>query len=51
MSRDANTRAPRRPWRTALSILALVAAGLFVLVYRHVLLITEQHNWPPPPMR
>jgi hypothetical protein len=49
--RDANTAAPRRAWRPTLSILALVAAGLFVFVYCQVLLATEQDNWPPPPMR
>jgi cardiolipin synthase A/B len=46
--RDSKTGAPRRRWRTALSILALVAAALFVFVYRQVLLATEQDNWPPP---
>jgi cardiolipin synthase A/B len=35
--------------RIALAVTGLVSAGLFVLVYRQVLWITEQDNWPPPP--
>jgi cardiolipin synthase A/B len=46
--RNSKTGTPRRRWRTALGILALVAAALFVFVYRQVLLATEQDNWPPP---
>jgi cardiolipin synthase len=39
----------RKPWRTALAVAGLVAAVLFVLVYRQVIWITEQDHWPPPP--
>jgi cardiolipin synthase A/B len=34
--------------RIALAVTGLVSAGLFVLVYRQVLWISEQDNWPPP---
>jgi cardiolipin synthase len=33
----------------ALAIAALVAAALFVLVYRQVLGVTQRSTWPPPP--
>jgi cardiolipin synthase A/B len=35
--------------RKALAVTGLVAAGLFVVVYRQVIWVSEQHNWPPPP--
>ena len=34
--------------RTVLAVVGLVVALLFVLVYRQVLWVTEQDNWPPP---
>ncbi|MET0560471.1 MAG: phosphatidylserine/phosphatidylglycerophosphate/cardiolipin synthase family protein [Gaiellaceae bacterium] len=48
MRDDANTGA-RKHGRHGLAIVALVAAGLFVLVYRQVLGITQKPSWPPPP--
>jgi cardiolipin synthase A/B len=35
--------------RKALAVTGLVAAGLFVVVYRQVIWITEKESWPPPP--
>ena len=35
--------------RKALAVVALVAAALFVVVYRQVLGITQRPSWPPPP--
>jgi cardiolipin synthase len=35
--------------RKALGIASLVAAGLFVVVYRQVLGVTQRQSWPPPP--
>ena len=46
MRDDANTGARRG--RQGLAIVALVAAALFVLVYRQVLGITQRPSWPPP---
>ena len=48
MRDDANTEGPRRG-RQGLAVAALVAAALFVLVYRQVLGITQKPSWPPPP--
>ena len=48
MRDDANTEGPRRG-RRGLAVAALVAAALFVLVYRQVLGITQKPSWPPPP--
>ena len=48
MRGDANTEGPRRG-RQVLAVAALVAAALFVLVYRQVLGITQRPSWPPPP--
>src|ERR1700754_855686 len=42
---DANTR---HRLRTVLGIVGLLAAALFVLVYRQVLWVTERPSWPPP---
>src|SRR6187397_3553470 len=44
MRDEANTAA-RKPGRQGV---ALVAAGLFVLVYRQVLGVTQRPSWPPP---
>ena len=49
MSRDATTSVRRRRLRKALAISGLLAAGLFVLLYQHVLAITQHPSWPPPP--
>jgi cardiolipin synthase A/B len=49
MSRDASTSPGRRRLRRALTILGLLAAGLFVLVFQQVLGITQRPSWPPPP--
>jgi cardiolipin synthase len=35
--------------RKALAVTGLVAAGLFVVVYRQVIWVTEKESWPPPP--
>src|SRR5688500_1693781 len=44
MSREASTvRA-----RNALGVTSLVAAALFVVVYRQVLGVTQRQSWPPP---
>ena len=48
MTGDANTRTPRRRGRKALPIVALVAAALFVGLYRQALGITQRPSWPPP---
>jgi phosphatidylserine/phosphatidylglycerophosphate/cardiolipin synthase-like enzyme len=48
MRDDANTGARKRR-RQGLAVAALVAAALFVLVYRQVLGITQRPSWPPPP--
>jgi cardiolipin synthase A/B len=48
VSRDANTATPRRRGRKALAVIGLVAAALFVVVYRQVLGITQRPSWPPP---
>ena len=48
MGDDANTGASKRG-RQGLAVVALVAAALFVLVYRQVLGITQRSSWPPPP--
>ena len=48
MRDEANTAARRRG-RHGLAVVALVAAGLFVLVYRQVLGVTQRPSWPPPP--
>ena len=47
MRDDANTGARKRG-RQGLAIAALVAAALFVLVYRQVLGITQRPSQPPP---
>jgi cardiolipin synthase len=47
MGPDANT--PLRRGRKGLAVVALVAAFLFVFVYRQVLGITQRPSWPPPP--
>ena len=47
MTGDAST--PRRRWGRAIAIGALVAAALFVGVYRQVLGVTQHSSWPPPP--
>ena len=39
----------RRRLRKALAIFGLLAAGLFVLLFQHVLAITQHPSWPPPP--
>jgi cardiolipin synthase len=44
MGRDVGRRAPR----TALAVVGLVAATLFVAFYRQVLRITRRVSWPPP---
>jgi cardiolipin synthase A/B len=46
---DATTSGERKPWRIALAVAGLIVAGLFVVLFRQVLWITEQDNWPPPP--
>ena len=48
MRDDANTGARKRG-RQGLAVVALVAAALFVLVYRQVLGVTQKPSWPPPP--
>jgi cardiolipin synthase len=48
MRRDATTGVARRRGRRALAIGSLVAAVLFVLVYRQVLGVTQRDSWPPP---
>jgi cardiolipin synthase len=48
MQPDRNTSPPRRRLRTALAVVGLVAAALFVGVYRQVLGITQRSSWPPP---
>ena len=48
MRDDASTGA-RKSGRRVLAVVALVAAALFVLVYRQVLGITQRPSWPPPP--
>jgi cardiolipin synthase len=48
MRRDASTAATRRRGSTALAVVGLVAAALFVLVFRQVLGITQRPSWPPP---
>jgi cardiolipin synthase A/B len=48
MSSEANTGPGPRRGRRALSIVALAAAALFVLVYRQVLGVTQRPSWPPP---
>src|SRR5688500_6959095 len=45
MSREASTVRARK----ALGITSLVAAALFVVVYRQVLGVTQRQSWPPPP--
>jgi cardiolipin synthase A/B len=49
MPRDASTGSARPRGRRALSIVALAAATLFVLAYRHVLAVSQRPSWPPPP--
>ena len=44
---DANTE-PSRRGRRVLAVLGLVAAAVFVLVYRQVLGISQKSSWPPP---
>ena len=48
MSRDATTSVRRRRLRKALAIFGLLAAGLFVLLFQHVLAISQRPSWPPP---
>ncbi len=48
MPADANTAPPRRG-RRVLAVLGLVAAALFVFVYRQALGISQEDAWPPPP--
>jgi cardiolipin synthase A/B len=48
MRPDATTGVTRGRGRRALAIGALVAAALFVLVYRQVLGVTQHDSWPPP---
>ena len=48
MAGDANTRGLRRRGRKALPIVALVAAALFVGLYRQALGVTQRPSWPPP---
>ncbi len=48
MAGDANTRGLRRRGRKALPIVALVAAALFVGLYRQALAVTQRPSWPPP---
>jgi cardiolipin synthase A/B len=44
---DANT--PTRAWRRrGRAVVALLLVGVFVLVYRQVLGITQRPSWPPP---
>jgi cardiolipin synthase A/B len=47
MRGDANTE-PSRRGRRVLAVLGLVAAAVFVLVYRQVLGISQKDSWPPP---
>ena len=48
MAGDANTRGLRRRGRKALPIVALVAAALFVGLFRQALGVTQRPSWPPP---
>ena len=48
MAGDANRRGLRRRGRKALPIVALVAAALFVGLYRQALGVTQRPSWPPP---
>ena len=48
MSGEATTGGARKLARRALAIVTLVAAALFVVVYRQVLGITQRQSWPPP---
>ena len=48
MRDDANTGARKRG-RQGLAVVALVAAALFVVVYRQVLGVAQKPSWPPPP--
>jgi cardiolipin synthase len=48
MTHDANSRGSRRG-RGSLAVAGLVLVGLFVLVYRQVLGVTQRPSWPPPP--
>ena len=38
----------RRRVRKTLAVLSLVAAALFVLLFRQVLGVTQRDSWPPP---
>ena len=49
MSGEASTPGARTHARRGLGIASLVAAALFVVVYRQVLGITQRQSWPPPP--
>ena len=49
MSGEASTTARADGARKALGIASLLAAALFVVVYRQVLGITQRQSWPPPP--
>jgi cardiolipin synthase A/B len=48
VSGDTNTEAPQGRGRRTLAVVGLVAAALFVALYRQVLGITQQRSWPPP---
>lgn len=47
MGGDANTNRKGGSIRRVLAVAALVFAGLFVLVFRHVLVATLEPSWPP----
>ena len=49
MSGEASTTSTRRRARKTLGVASLLAAALFVVVYRQVLGITQRQSWPPPP--
>ena len=49
MSGSGNTASAARRTRSALGVLAVVVAAVFVVVYRQVLGITKKPSWPPPP--
>ena len=48
MSHDASRGSAGRRGRAALAVVGLLAALLFVVVYRQVLGITQRPSWPPP---